>query len=236
MDFAKLRPPLRACLRRALAFFSTLVPKGPSPVLPRVFVVVEGQNDIEFLRRMSMMLHAADPQLPDLAQMEQRRELIFVPCGGADSLSWAWRLAGLAPAAFHLLDRDVSPATEARRQVADIVNWRPRCHAELCHMRSLENYLHPDAIFEVSGLRVEFSGDDHVAELIARQAYERHEGHLPWESLPPRARKRRRDKAKAWLNGRAVERMTPERLAESDPEGEVRSWLETIARLARGAD
>jgi hypothetical protein len=29
--------------------------------------------------------------------------------------------------------------------------------------------------------------------------------------------------------------MTPERLAERDPEGEVRSWLVTIARLARGA-
>ena len=85
-------------------------------------------------------------------------------------------------------------------------------------------------------MRVEFSGDDDVAELVARQAHERHEGHPPWESLPARARKQRRGAAKVWLNRRAAERMTAERLAQRDPAGEVRSWLETIARLARGAE
>jgi len=231
MYLTSLWPLLRAYLRRAFASFSVLVFRGSSPTLPRIFVVVEGQNDIEFLRRMSIMLHAADPRLPDLAAMEQRRELVFMPCGGGDSRSWACRLAGLGAAEFHLLDRDVSPATEARRQVADIVNSRSRCLAVLTRLRALENYLHPDAIFEASGLRVEYSGDDHVAELVARQAYERHEGHPSWESLPALARKRRRDKVKAWLNARAVERMTPQRLAEQDPEGEVRFWLTTIASL-----
>jgi hypothetical protein len=120
--------------------------------------------------------------------------------------------------------------------LAAIINWRPRCRAVLTTLRTLENYIHPDAIFEVSGLRVEFSDDDDVADLVARQTYERRAGHLPWESLPARGRKRRRDKAKARLNTEAVERMTPQRLAEQDPKGEVRSWLETIARLARGAE
>lgn len=41
------------------------------------------------------------------------------------------------------------------------------------------------------------------------------------------------DKAKVWHNTQAVERMTPQRLAERDPKGKVRSWLDTIARLAR---
>lgn len=236
MHVTNLWPPLRACLRRAVASFPGLVSQASSPALPRIFVVVEGENDIACLRRVSTMLHVENSGLPDLAAMEQRRELVFVPCGGGDSRSWAWRLAGLAPAEFHLLDRDVSPATEARQQLASIVNWRPHCRAVLTRLRALENYIHADAVFEVSGIRVEFSGDDHVGELVARQVYERHDGHLPWESLQPRARKRRRDKAKAWLNARAVERMTPERLAERDPEGEVRSWLETIARLAGGAE
>jgi hypothetical protein len=200
--------------------------------LPRVFIVVEGQNDIEFLRRISAILHAADPRVPDLGAMERRREILFVPAGGGDARSWAWRLARLGPAEFHLFDRDVPPATEARREAAEIVNRRPRCRAELTGHRSLENYLHATAIFEASGLSVEFSGDDHVAELVARQAYERQERTVPWESLPARTRKRRRDHCKAWLNTRAVDRMTPERLAERDPAGEVRSWLETIARLA----
>lgn len=234
MYIAKFWPPLRAGLRQAIVSFSALVSPRAS-ALPRICVVVEGKNDIEFFRRVSTMLHAADHRLPDLAAMEQRRELVFIPCGGGDSLAWAWRLAGMAPAEFHLLDRDVSPATETRRQIADVVNCRPQCHAVLTHMRSLENYLHPAAVFEVSGLRVEYSADDNVADLVARHAYERYEGHQPWESLPSRARKRRRGKAKAWLNTRAVERMTPQRLAERDPNDEVRAWLETIARLARGS-
>ena len=161
---------------------------------------------------------------------------IFLPSGGGDSRAWAYRLAGLGAAEFHLLDRDISPATEARRQTAEIVNARPRCRAVLTRMRSLENCLHPEAVFEVSGLRVEFSSDDDVAERVARKTHDRNDGHLPWEAIPARTRKRRRDKTKARLNSRAVERMTPGRLAERDPAGEIRGWLETIARLAHGAE
>ena len=48
---------------------------------------------------------------------------------------------------------------------------------------------------------------------------------------PPR--RRLRYKAKKWLNTRAVEQMTAARLAERDPDGEVRAWLATIANLSR---
>ena len=200
---------------------------------PKILVVVEGPNDIEFLRRISTILHADDPQIPDLAEMERRRELIFVPFGG-DLRLWTFRLAGLGPAEWHLYDRDMPPETESRQRVADIVNLRPRCQAALTKKRHMESYLHAEAIFEASGIEISFSDDDHVAGLIARQCYERGNGQIPWAELPARARKRRRDKIKKWLNTRAVERMTAERLAERDPEGEVRSWLTTIARLADG--
>jgi hypothetical protein len=90
MYLANLWPPLRARLRRTLASLLAPLSHVPVPALPQVFVVVEGQNDIEFLRRMSTMLHAVEPRLPDLAAMEQRGELIFVPCGGGDSRSWAY--------------------------------------------------------------------------------------------------------------------------------------------------
>jgi hypothetical protein len=234
MHLVRFWPALRAHLRRAVAVVAGLGFQRKAG-LPRIFIVVEGQNDIEFLRRVSTILHAKDHSLPNLSAMEQRGELLFVPTGGGDSRSWAYRLAGLGRAEFHLYDRDVSPATEARQQWASIVNSRPHCYAVLTRHRALENYLHPAAVLETSGLRVDFSGDDHIAEMVACQVHERQEGHLPWESLPARARKRRRDKAKAWLNTRAVERMTPQRLAERDPSGEVRSWLETIADLVRGA-
>ena len=66
---------------------------------------------------------------------------------------------------------------------------------------------------------------------LPSQANERHEPDVRWDELSARARKRLRYKAKKWLNSRAVEQMTAARLAERDPDGEVRSWLATIAKL-----
>jgi hypothetical protein len=120
-----------------------------------------------------------------------------------------------------------------QRALAAMVNSRPRCCAAVTTKRSVENYLHPRAIFEASGFSVEISDEDDVPELIARKANERHEPRVAWDDLSSRARKRLRYKAKRWLNQRAAEKMTVERLAERDGRGEVRAWLATIAALSR---
>jgi len=210
------------------------MPAGPVPSLslPEILVVVEGHNGIEFLRRISRMLHIDAPGLPDLAEMEGRRELIFVPAGGGDATSWIDRLAGLGLAEFHLLDRDVPPVTKAHRQAAAIVNCRPRCCARITSKRSLENYLDPESIREVSGIVLDFSDDEDVPDLVAQHIWSRQSRRIGWRDLPARARKRHRDRVKRWLNTLVVDRMTIKRLAQTDPGGEVRSWLETIARLA----
>lgn len=155
-----------------------LRPALPPPTPARVVVVVEGPNDIEFLRRISATLHRDDPSLPDLAEMERKLSLVFVPAGGID-LSTAFRFASLSLPEFHLLDRDIPPATQTRQQVAAMVNSRPRCRAEVTSKRSLENFLHPAAVFEASGLTVEFGDEDNVPDLIARKANERHEPESP---------------------------------------------------------
>ena len=54
-----------------------------------------------------------------------------------------------------------------------------------------------------------------------------------WDDSSDRGRKRQRYKTKKWLNTRAADLMTVDRLAERDPGGEVRSWLTIIASLAR---
>ena len=94
----------------------------------KILVVVEGPNDIEFLRRISTILHAEQPQLPNLEAIERRGGLIFVPYGG-DPLLWTHRLSNLNLPEFHLLDRETPPETESRRRAAEIVNLRPRCRA-----------------------------------------------------------------------------------------------------------
>ena len=93
---------------------------------------------------------------------------------------------------------------------------------------------HPDAIREVCGIDLDFSDDDPGADLLAQRLYQRDEPLVPWAELPRRVKTRRRNRVKKWLHTEALDRMTPERLAERDPEGEVRSWLEHIARLASG--
>jgi hypothetical protein len=200
--------------------------------LPQVLVVVEGPNDIAFLRVISAMLHREDATLPDLAEMEHQHALVFAPTGGVD-LSSALRFAALSLPEFHLLDRDVPPATHIRQQLAAMVNSRARCRAEVMSKRSLENYLDSRAVLEAGGIAVGFTDDD-VPELVASRMNERHEPFVPWTDLSLRARKRLRYKARKLLNTRAVEKMTPARLAERDPSGEIRSWLAAIKTLSGG--
>jgi hypothetical protein len=176
----------------------------------------------------------SQPGLPDLGAMEHRGELIFVPFGGADVKLWTHRLGPLGKPEFHLYDREEPPETELRRQLAEAVDRRPGCLAVLTSKRNLENYLHPAAIREVAGVSLEFGDDDSVADLIARQAYARECPGAEWEALPRRTQNRRRNRIKLWLNTKAVEGMTRQRLAERDPKGEVRWWLEAMMRLAEG--
>ena len=78
---------------------------------PRVLVVIEGPHDIEFLRRIGLILRADEPALPDLAAMERQSELIFVPFGGGDLWLWVDRFAALGTPEFHLYDRYRSGGT-----------------------------------------------------------------------------------------------------------------------------
>lgn len=198
---------------------------------PHLLIVVEGRHDVEFLKRIGTILHAERPELPDLAALKRPGVVVFIPAGGNDFRPWLLRLAPFRCAEFHLLDREIPPVSARREQWAAEVNRRPRCRAFVTGHRSLENYLHPAAIYEARGLNLAFSATDDVAELAARAVFTP-DAELPsWDRLSRRARRRRRDRAKAWLNTTAVERMTVGRLAESDPAGEVVHWLTTIAAL-----
>src|SRR5208282_4750950 len=88
---------------------SLLRPAAHRPPSTQVLLIVEGPNDIEFLRRISTILHRDDPTLPDLAEMETQHALVFVPSGGVD-LSSAFRFASLGLAEFHLSGQDIVPA------------------------------------------------------------------------------------------------------------------------------
>lgn len=196
-----------------------------------MIVIVEGRHDIEFLRRISSILHTAQPSLPDLPTFERRGELLFVPAGGGNFRPWLTRLSALGRAEVHLYDREAPPVSQQREQWAAAVDSRPNCRAFVTRYRSLENYLHPDAIREARGVVVAFSATDDVAETVARSSFIPSVDDPTWDHLSRRARRRQRDRVKSWLNTEAVERMTLERLAQMDPAGEVRGWLTVMGEM-----
>jgi hypothetical protein len=147
-------------------------------------------------------------------------------------MCWTDRLAPLGSPEVHLYDRESGAATAPRLRAAEIINRRPGCRAFVTDKRALENYFHPDCLREARGIDVVFGDHDDVAALVARHAWDRGDKSIRWSALPPRARRRLRDKVKVWLNNEAVMRMNLDRLADRDPAGELVSWLSTIGRLA----
>ena len=216
---------------RSLKQETLLEPSSSSKRQLPVLVVVEGGNDVEFLRRISAVLSMEDKSLPDLSILERNGKFVFLPFGGGEIQSWAFRLAPLGKAEFHLYDREVPPLSEQRYSTARIVNLRPGCRAFVTSKRSLENYLHPQAIFEATGIQVEFGDNDDVAELVAQKQFLGQDLDRDWLSITARCRRRLRNRAKHWLNRDAADRMTAELLAARDQDGEVRNWLTTIAEM-----
>ena len=208
----------------------------PTLTLPssraRVVIVLEGANDIEFLRRISAVLHRSNPSLPNLACWERQGRLIFLSFGGGSVRPWADRLAPLKFPEFHLYDREMPPETELRHAAASIVNRRNRCRAFVTRKRTLENYLDPEAIRDAIGIDFSFAEMDSVPEMAVRALLEKNTPGVPWQALPKRAQSRRVQRIKRWLNSRAVDCMTSARLVKSDPHGELISWLQTIVCLA----
>ena len=197
-----------------------------------ILFVVEGTNDIEFLKRISQLLHNHDSTLPNLADWERSGELIFVPFGGGHVRAWGERLAPLGKPEFHLYDQELPPETDYRQLAADTVNSRHGCYAALTQKRCLENYLHPAAIQSEAQVRVEFGDFDPVAEATAKQLHATRIGEPPWELLTRRARNRTAHRIKRWLNTTAADQMTVSMLDQRDPGGEIISWLKAIKHLA----
>lgn len=198
-----------------------------------LLIVVEGVNDVEFLRRISRMLHRSEASLPDLEELERNEQVIFLPFGGGNVAAWATRLQPLGCRELHIYDREAGAETHYRIATAKRVNARPSCRAFVMAKRSLENYLHPTAIKKSTDIDIQFGDHDSVAELVAEQRFTGEPPFVDWNKLSRRARKRFANQTKRWLNTSVVDAMTPELLRDRDPDGEVITWLQTVADMTR---
>lgn len=196
-----------------------------------VLVIVEGTNDVEFLKRISMALRRDDASLPDLAALDETGDLIFVPFGGRNVFSWATRFAPLNVPEFHLFDRECGTESTLRIDAARAINARSTARAFLTSKRSIENYVHPAAIEATLGVCIAVEDHEDIPLELAQALHCAGDFDPNWSDLPRGDRKRLCHRAKRKLNSFVVSAMTVELLQERDPDGEVIGWLTTIHQM-----
>lgn len=185
----------------------------------KVLICVEGPHDVTSIQRLSRMLNQASPEVyPDLTS---DRRFAFVPQGGGTLRQWVSNryLKDLDRVEFHLYDNDVDEYKETARQV------NARGDGSLAIITSklmMENYLHPDAVFDALGVHVEITAECNLPEVVV-EATRTTDGVRPV----------RKQIVKSILADAGFGHMTLERLEESDPDGDVKGWLETLVEMSR---
>jgi predicted ATP-dependent endonuclease of OLD family len=199
----------------------------------KLFIGVEGINDIDFLKGISQILAAAGEDILDLGQLEEDGVIIFIPCGGTNLALWANRLADLNRPEFHLFDRDSEPPNTSKYQATvDEINARDDCTACLTTRKEMENYLHPLAIkSEAPDFPNAIAEFDDVPFIFAQVVHAASDSDTPWGELDEKKQKKKMSNAKRRLNSASVRAMTPELLTEADPADEVRGWFRQISLL-----
>jgi hypothetical protein len=201
-------------------------------LFPKVFIVLEGSNDVNFLKSIARVLRENREDVPDLEQLEKDGDVIFVPMGGGNLDSWTSRFEVINRSELYIVDRDTAPPEPAKHQAfADKINKRRHCQAFITDKREMENYLHPAAIKAVRPeVDIAFGDFDDVPLLVARAVHCASNSSKPWDELGREKKDEKIKGAKRWLNEEATGQMTPTMLDERDPTGEVRGWLNWISR------
>jgi putative ATP-dependent endonuclease of OLD family len=199
----------------------------------RVFVGVEGPNDIEFIGRISAALSLTELDIPNLRSAEDSGRLVYIPMGGSTLELWTNRLQGLAIPEVHIMDRDNPPPAPPKYQAAaDRVNARGGAAvAFTTSCREMENLIHRDAIVEEFGYApAHILPFDDVPALVAEMVHTASAPATPWTALTEDKREKKISRAKRRLNRGTIDRMTTDRLNASDPTGELRVWLRRIGQ------
>jgi hypothetical protein len=215
---------------------NTLIAKALG-VLPdhnvKIFIGVEGSNDINFLINMAKLYMRSGISVSDLESMELNGELIFFPLGGSNLALWVSRLKELNRPELYLFDRDTIPPEQPKYQdVADRINARENCIAFITNKKEMENYLHPDAIKSVRPeVDIDIDDFDDVPERVAKGIHDASESEKTWDELSEKVQKKKMSNSKNWLNTLVIEQMTLDMLQERDSASEIKSWFDRINSL-----
>jgi hypothetical protein len=204
----------------------------------KIFIGIEGPNDIAFLRNISKVLIKDGVDIPDLEKMELDGELIFFPLGGSTLALWTSRLENLNRPEFHLYDRDYVPPDPPKYQTQiDEVNQRENCTAMVTVKREMENYIHKDALIQAyknNGIEIQIANNfnefDDIPIEVAKIV---HAATSPnaWNELKDDKKEEKEKNAKRTINNIATQYMSKALLNEIDPNNDVIGWLNQINAL-----
>jgi len=198
----------------------------------KVFVGMEGKNDIEYLCRISKILSDAGENIPDLNNAESSGKLVFIPLGGSNLALWVSRLAVLNRPEIHFFDRDtVPPALPKYESTVLAINAQPQSEAIVTSKLETENYIHPDAIgaAKPSILPLPTLGDYvDVPMTLADHIHSQSGSTQAWASLDSEKQKKKESRVKRWINRDAVDHMTPTLLSAIDSSDDIRTLLRKI--------
>ena len=205
----------------------------------KLFIGVEGKNDIAFLTNISKVLRNSGVNVIDLEKMELDGEIIFFPLGGSNLALWTTRLKKLNRPEFHLFDRDVSlPAPAKYRAQVDEINGRENCKARSTAKKEMENYLHKDAIVQAYSsflipinILANFGDFDDVPQEVAKLVHQASGSDITWDALSEKKRNEKKSKAKRILNTSGSSFMTKQMLEEVDPQSDLLKWFQDMQTL-----
>lgn len=199
----------------------------------KVLLYVEGNHDVNALKRYSEIMHLDDNNFINLATS---KEVGYVIAGGSALKHYIEQkhLHGLGKPEVHIYDNDVAEYQDIVLHINDENN--PLKVAYNTSKRELENYLHHSAVIEAyeangtNGLPLEQIEDDIDAPLeVARRLNEITNNN--WDEIEPAKKKELASKKKHFLNTIAVEYMNVERIRERGGYEDLSEWLGTIKQF-----
>ena len=189
----------------------------------KLFLFIEGKNDIEFLKGIAHLFSI------DLAEAENKGELIFVPMGGSNLQLWVSRLAGLNKREIYIYDGDNKPNMPDDENTGNKTIFQTS-------KRELENYIHLEAItkiYEEQYITIEIATDEiqndtDVPLLIAEKVHNASTSCRNWYDFDETDKDKKQGRVKKLLNTAAVKKMTEEQLKQIGGWDEIQRWMEAI--------
>lgn len=199
----------------------------------KVLIYVEGNHDVEALKRYSHILNTDNPDIIDLSTST---DIGYVITGGSSLKHYIKHkhLEGLGKPSVHIYDNDVADYRTAVNRINAENN--PNKKAFNTTKLELESYLHHEAILEayaengINNLTLDPITDTRdVPIYVAEKLYIR-DG-ADWNTLTPEEQKDKASDKKKLLNTKAVENMTIERIRERAAYDELCLWFNTIKQF-----